>query len=349
MASARSRVGRALARAKGTPTPGTPTSAGADPGLLEDDVLDFLYPYSRTDPAARERVRTYLRQCNPVRRLADLRPFLARSEQQTAPSPVVLRFGNDELATYTLDGLTLYALRDDPAVSEVILDGGVYEPHVDATLRTLCKKGDVVIDVGANIGVHTFLMSSLVGPQGSVVALEPNSENCRLIILGMLENNITNVSLQPVALSRGPGWSYFATHFGSNGGLVGDDRSSIADGRGLVVPTMALDDLDLRRPVNLIKMDVEGAEGLVAAGAQRILREDRPTVITELSADMLRRVSGLEIDAYLQTFAGLGYAFFLIERPSGEWTPTTPAQLAGFRADDPFRIDDLLLMPPTGG
>jgi FkbM family methyltransferase len=314
--------------------------------LPEEDVLDFLYPYSQTDPVERERVREFVRQCNPIRSLADLRPFLARAEQQTAPSPVVLRFGTGELATYTLNGLTLFALRDDPAVSEEILRGETYEPHVDATLRKLCRPGDVVVDVGANIGVHTFLMSSLVGERGTVVALEPNSENCRLIILGILENAISNVTLWPIAASTSVGWSYYATHYGSNGGFIADDRAAIANGRGVVVPVFPLDDLTLPRPVKLMKIDVEGAEGLVIGGALQILKEDRPIVLTELSAEMLQRVSGLGIEEYLGMFAGLGYSFFVIERPSGEWVPTSLGQLIELRTGDPFRIDDLLLMPP---
>jgi FkbM family methyltransferase len=317
----------------------------AVPGLPEEDVLDFLYPYTQADPAERARVRDFVRQCNPIERLADLRPFLARAEQQTAPSPVVLRFGTDELATYSLNGWTLYALRDDPAVSEEILRGDTYEPHVDATLRRLCQAGDVVVDVGANIGVHTFLMASLVGAEGSVIALEPNSENCRLIILGLLENDITNVTLWPIAASTEVGWSYYATHYGSNGGFVADDRTAIANGRGVVVPVFPLDELALPRPVALMKMDVEGAEGLVTGGAARILREDRPIVLTELSAEMLARVSGQTIEEYLGLFVGLDYSFFLIARPSGEWVPTSLEDLTELRREDPFRIDDLLLLP----
>ncbi|HVA08131.1 MAG TPA: FkbM family methyltransferase [Acidimicrobiales bacterium] len=314
-------------------------------GLPEEDVLDFLYPYTQGDPAERERVRAFVRQCNPIRTLADIRPFLARAEQQTAPSPVVLRFGTDDLATYSLEGLTLFALRDDPAVSEEILRGETYEPHVDATLRKLCRAGDHVVDVGANIGVHTFLMSLLVGQGGSVTALEPNSENCRLIILGVLENGIANVTLWPIAASTQVGWSYYATHYGSNGGFVADDRTAITSGRGVVVPVFPLDELTMPRPVSLMKLDVEGAEGLVVGGALRILKEDRPVVLTELSAEMLERVSGLGIPEYLETFVGLGYRIFIIERPTGEWTESSLPELQALRMDDPFRIDDLLLLP----
>ncbi|HUC06152.1 MAG TPA: FkbM family methyltransferase [Acidimicrobiales bacterium] len=325
-----------------------PERPGGPAVLPEDDVLDFLYPYSREDPAERDRLRVLLRQCTPIRSLADIRPFLSRAEQQAAPSPVTLRFGRDQLATYEVEGLVLFALRDDPAVSEEILRGDVYEPHVDASLRRLCRPGDVALDIGANIGVHTFLMSALVGPTGTVIAVEPNSENCRLIILGMLHNQITNVTLWPVALSSAAGWSYYATHYGSNGGLVQGDPVSIAEGRGVVIPVFPLDSLSIPRPVSLIKLDVEGAEGLVMAGATTILEEDRPAVLTELSAEMLERVSGMTLREYLHMFLSLGYSLRLIERPSGQWIPTTVEEIESWRRDEPYRIDDLVLLPPTG-
>ena len=133
-------------------------------------------------------------------------------------------------------------------------------------------------------------MARAVGPAGRVIAVEPNSENCRLILLNAKANDVDNVELLPVALDTHQGWAYFSTHLGSNGGLIPTDDEAMLDGRGLVVPTFTLDSLVDAR-VDVLKIDLEGAEGRALAGATRIVESDRPVVITEFSAEMLQRIS----------------------------------------------------------
>src|SRR5690606_4127661 len=143
-----------------------------------------------------------------------------------------------------------------------------------ATLRKHARPGMNVLDVGANIGVHTFLLSQLVGSTGHVTAVEPNSENAPLIILGQLRNNISNITLLPVALDQERGWAHFSPHQGSNGGLIAATVVSVSAGAGTVVPTLQLDDIAGER-VDLIKIDVEGAEWRALAGS-KVLERDRP-------------------------------------------------------------------------
>src|SRR5262249_52337174 len=70
---------------------------------------------------------------------------------------------------------------------------------------------------------------------------------------------------------------------------------------------VALDALDLRRPVTFIKMDVEGAEPLVVRGAARILAEDRPIILSELHPTQLARASGTAPAEFLSHLAAIGY------------------------------------------
>ena len=132
---------------------------------------------------------------------------------------------------------------------------------------------------------------------------------------------------------------------GSNGGLVSGDVPSLTSGWSEIVPTFALDDL-VEGPVDFLKIDVEGAEGRVVAGAQRILKTSRPVVATELSLEMLPRVSGISGEEYLAGFEALGYRICLLNRGTGlPDPPTTAAQLLKDWAD-PLQIEDLLLLPP---
>ena len=276
--------------------------------------------------------------------LHGLRQLLCTFDRQFFPSPVSIRFGPDDIVTHRLDnGVTLYLDREDGAVAQPILNGR-YEAHLVPIFQQYCRPGMTVVDVGANLGLYTMLASTLVGGSGRVVAVEPSSENCRLILLSVLANGAENVELFPVALDRARGWSSLSGHFGSNGGLVSYDPSSLASGWSEIVPTFALDDL-VDGHVDFLKIDVEGAEGRVVAGARRILESSRPVVATELSLEMLGRVSGVTAEEYLAGFEALGYRISLLNRETGRPDPpTTAAQLLENWAD-PLQIEDLLLLP----
>jgi FkbM family methyltransferase len=189
-----------------------------------------------------------------------------------------------------------------------------------------------------------MLASTLVGPTGRVVSIEPSSENCRLILLTLATNEVRNVEVLPVALDRARGWSNLSGHFGSNGGLVSSDAANLASGRCAIVATFALDDL-IEGPVDFLKIDVEGAEGRVVAGARRILETYRPVVTTELSLEMLERVSGIGGEEYLETFEKLGYQISILNRSTGEPDPPATAAQIIENWTDPLQIEDLLLLP----
>ena len=121
-----------------------------------------------------------------------------------------------------------------------------------------------------------------------------------------------------MAADQAPGWAYYSTHVGSNGGLI-DDGDLLAH-FGVVVPTFRLDDL-VEGPVGLLKMDVEGAEGRVVRGATRIIEEDRPIITTELKEEMLQRVSSRSVADYLGYFGDLGYQPSLLDKQSGAERP----------------------------
>jgi hypothetical protein len=70
---------------------------------------------------------------------------------------------------------------------------------------------------------------------------------------------------------------------------------------------VALDEFRLPHPVRFIKMDVEGAEPQVLRGAERILKEDRPVILSELHPTQLQRVSGVTADEFLAEVRRFGY------------------------------------------
>ena len=303
-------------------------------------VLDLLFP-GGLDPDQNHRVRHAIGDAPPS--LAAARVALGLLDQQTAESPVTIRWSVDDLVEVDVAGIAMALDRADASVSIQIADGG-YEPHVASTLDRLLGDGDVFVDVGANVGYHTFRASARVGATGRVVAVEANPENARLIAHTIESNAIGNIELVPVALAGGRGYVSFGTHVGSNGGFLPDGASTTGSGRGTIVPTLALDDLGLDR-VSVVKIDVEGAEGIVIDGATATIERHRPSFVMEFSKEMTTRVSARSPLEHLARFVDWGYSIAVIDRSTGEPLPVDSVD--GLLDDwgDFLRIEDLLLTP----
>ena len=83
------------------------------------------------------------------------------------------------------------------------------------------------------------------------------------------------------------------------------------------IELVTLDSLDLRRPVSFVKMDVEGAEPQVVAGARQLLSEDRPLILCELHAGQMDKVAGVSPSEFVVDVTSLGYRCHRIA-PGGE-------------------------------
>ncbi len=273
--------------------------------------------------------------------VSTIRRMLGSIEHQVAPTAFSVQLGKEDAVRCTVGEVELLADAADAAVTPG-LRSGEYEPHLTAVFERYCKPGMTVVDVGANLGYYSLLASRLVGSSGRVIALEPNSENCRLVLSSLRMGGVTNVRLVPVAADAEAGWAYYSTHVGSNGGLI-EDRD-LLEHPGTVVPTFRLDDI-VDGPVGFLKMDVEGAEGRVVSGARGLIERDRPIITTELKDEMLRRVSGTSVAEYLGYFESVGYTPALLEKASGAEKPypSVAALLADWGETDELR--DVLLVP----
>ena len=303
-----------------------------------EDVLALLFP-AGLDDVQHHLVRHAIGDRPPT--LAAARLALGSVDQQTTPTPVTIRWGVDDLAFVDVAGVRMALDTADASVSVQIADGS-YEPHVAATLDRLLGPGDVFVDVGANVGYHTFRAAARVGRDGRVVAVEANPENARLIAHTIEVNSLGNVELVPLALGARRGYVYFGTHVGSNGGFLPEGASG--SGRGTIVPTMALDDLGLDR-VSVVKIDVEGAEAIVLDGALATIERHRPTFVMEFSREMTERVSGRSAEEHLQRLVDAGYSIAIIDKTSRGPRPVGSVQELLDGWSDVLRIEDLLLEP----
>jgi FkbM family methyltransferase len=305
-------------------------------GLSYEQLVDLLYPHLPDDL----RAEVDAAASGDLAEVSTIRRMLGSIEHQVAPTAFTVQLSDQDAVSCRVGDVELLCDAADAAVTPG-LRSGAYEPHLTAVFERHCRSGMTVVDVGANLGYFSLLASKLVGPAGRVVALEPNSENCRLLLSSLRLNGTSNVDLLPVAADEAPGWAYYATHVGSNGGLVDDDN--LLSRFGTVVPTFRLDDL-VDRKVDFLKMDVEGAEGRVVHGATRIIEKDRPIVTTELKEEMLQRVSDRSVADYLSYFGDLGYLPTLLDKESGAERPypSMRALLDEWVTED---LRDVLLLP----
>lgn len=184
------------------------------------------------------------------------------------------------------------------------------------------RAGDVAFDIGANVGLHSILMSRLVGPQGKLFAFEPNAE--LLPALGYTIAQLGNAKLHPIALSNKDAESpLFVPPDDSVASLADWTVASPVysqDGPSHVVTCSErrMDDLietgTIPQP-DFIKCDVEGGELQVFQGARKALdRVDAPIILFEAN-ECASRAFDLEVSAAKDFLAALenpSYRFFEI-------------------------------------
>lgn len=189
---------------------------------------------------------------------------------------------------------------------------GHYERDEIAFVRRILKPGDTAVDVGAHIGFFTIQMAAMVGAAGHVYAFEPFDANADLLERSIAENRFGDrVVFQRGAVGAASGFATltFPVETLNSGGayLLLDGTAPLTGNLKKQVPLIALDDIQMQRPVRFIKMDVEGAEPQVIKGAARLLREDRPVILSELHPTQLERASGVTANQFLDQLRAIGY------------------------------------------
>ena len=170
-------------------------------------------------------------------------------------------------------------------IQATIAHFGTWEPNVSAVMEALVQPGDVVVDVGANVGYFTLLMSTLVGPKGRVVAIEAHPRIAAINRAHLEMNRITNVHLVTAAVTDEIGDVILYEGPASNIGSTSMMRFR-AGSRSLRVAGVPLFDIlsgETLSRISLIKIDIEGAEvPVVRALLDRIDEfSDRVALIVE--------------------------------------------------------------------
>ncbi|HVH55957.1 MAG TPA: FkbM family methyltransferase [Vicinamibacterales bacterium] len=181
-------------------------------------------------------------------------------------------------------GASVYVNRMEPAKTQALL--GVLAP------------GQVVFDVGANIGYYTVLASRRVGPAGRVIAFEPFPRNIAYLYRHVAVNRLENVSIVPAACSDRSGLSRFVPGVDCAEGRLIADASPAANVE--YVSTVTIDEIVRQSGFapDVLKIDVEGAEERVLAGAAETLGSAQPILLLGVHSDALKKACTALLDAH---------------------------------------------------
>jgi len=153
--------------------------------------------------------------------------------------------------------------------------GVMFSPLYDGNYNF--KGGDVVIDAGARVGVFAAKISAAVGPEGRVIAVEPEPRNYSLLRKNTEANRLHNVITVPKMLWSGPRFLdlYLSDNAAAHSAYFDDFYGST--GESIRVEAASLDDILLGldiRAVDFIKVDIEGSEIEALKGMERTLKSD---------------------------------------------------------------------------
>lgn len=178
------------------------------------------------------------------------------------------------------NGLCLYN-KNDQYIGRSIETYGEFSQLEADMFTQICKDGDTVIEVGANIGAHTQLFSNLVGNRGKVLAFEPQRIVFQTLNANIALNSMINVFTYQNALGKEEKTLFIPPiNYETNGNFGGISIDGFKEGEA--IKQLPLDSfIEEINSLKLIKIDVEGMECDVIKGSKKIIKKFKPLLYVE--------------------------------------------------------------------
>ncbi len=204
-----------------------------------------------------------------------------------------------EIAEVDMQDYKMVVPKNDPQVGSCIFRDHEYEVNITRFVETRLNEGDAFLDLGANIGHFSMVASHIVGESGKVLAVEPGELNTKFLLLNQQINEFHHMEIFSCAASDKKGLSLYDTS-GSNGFISKPDCDLQRTFGSTIVNTVVIDELfgHLNR-LEMIKVDIEGAEYLALKGAEETIRKFEPIIISEFSPPALASISDVSAEHFL--------------------------------------------------
>lgn len=245
----------------------------------------------------------------------------------------------------TKEGVDLLCSSDD-LIQSFIMYFGMWDPHITRYLQSRLQSGDLLVDVGANIGYYTLLGSRLVGSAGRVVAIEASPRTYSALRQNIERNCAENIrAINAAASNRRGVVEVFAGSPGNIGGTSIVPRHGAAEATVDAFPLPELLTPDELSRASVIKIDVEGAEADVLHGllkSAHLLGADTE-IIVEMTPDWLAE-SDTSAEGLLDEFRALGFNAYELRTRSAADYVNAPPRTVHRRIDTPLEEQtDVLL------
>jgi FkbM family methyltransferase len=300
-----------------------------------DEAIPYLEKASlHSDEKQRATIMNFLSACRSRAAREALDRSRAESEKlsrRLRPTPVpavpavapTLRppvyVGNNRALLCTTNHCKMYVDTTDLLIAPWLLIHGEWEPEETEVFKKLLKPGDVFVDVGANIGYYTLLAVRCGASR--VYSFEPQENTYELLGKNVIINWMTSVvTFERLAVfSHTTNLDFFARNAYPGNSSIGvssaEQLQKWFDTADRVrVPAVSLDDYFSDKPgqIDLLKVDVEGAEAAVFEGARRILSSNPDIrILCEWSPDQMATAKQ-NSERLVQLWAELGFRAFAL-------------------------------------
>lgn len=212
-----------------------------------------------------------------------------------------------------MGGFKMYLSPQDSGLSRVLLGDGEYEEYEIDLFRAAVKPGMVLLDVGANIGIYSLAAAQQTGDRARIFAFEPEPSAMAMLRDNILLNGYHSIVPVDKALADNHGTlklNVDVANFGKHSIVTADSIDRQIEIQAVTVDEF-VEEHNLTR-VDLMKLDVEGAEGMVLAGAMDTIKRFGPVIFMEYTPDWLAR-AGTDTKQLFADFESLGYRTDLID------------------------------------
>ncbi len=199
--------------------------------------------------------------------------------------------------------------KNDKFLAKSFKEYGEYSEYEVNLFKYLTNPGDNIIEVGSNIGAHTVPIAKHISNKGIVYALEPQTQNYKILVKNINENKLTNTKIYKLAATNSIGEAYINTFAEDKLNNFGSARiSNKKNINSETIKTTTLDDLlfdkfDEKKILKLIKCDAQGQEENIINGSTKLIEKFNPFLYVE--NDIVEKSKSL-----IETISKLNYLLF---------------------------------------
>lgn len=196
--------------------------------------------------------------------------------KKTITFAIIKLMSKDRFYLREIQGSKMYLDLKDAGITKELICSDVREEAATAMMHKILKKGDIVYDIGANIGYYALMEAKAVGEKGKVYALEPVLSTVELLKKNIEVNNYLNVEVHEIGIGDHDGETMMYTTDKCNwNSMYRNKKWDVVNEIKVKIATLDNFVKDKEYP-DLVRMDVEGYEAAVIEGMKEILEKGKP-------------------------------------------------------------------------